>query len=160
MSAQAEGQTVSLTVNGTTREASIPATQLLADYLRDTLGLTGTKIGCETGQCGACLVLVDGVAVKSCAMLAVQAEGSQVTTIEGLSPGEVLTPLQNALWENHGIQCGFCTPGVVIALTDLLAHNPKPTNEDVRQCLDGVLCRCGVYQNVVKAVSSLVNAQS
>jgi aerobic carbon-monoxide dehydrogenase small subunit len=149
---------ISLTVNGHTHEASIAPHLLLVDFLRDTLGLTGTKIGCETGQCGACTVLVDGASIKSCAMLAAQADGRAVTTIEGLSPDEVLTPLQNALWEKHGVQCGFCTPGLVLSLTDLLARKPNPSAAEIRDWMDGNMCRCGVYQNVVRAVQSLVAA--
>jgi aerobic carbon-monoxide dehydrogenase small subunit len=150
---------VSITVNGEARQATVASHLLLADYIRDHLGLTGTKLGCETGQCGACLVLVNGKSVKSCAMLAAQAEGSTVTTIEGLSPGEVLTPLQNALWEHHGVQCGFCSPGLVISLTDLLSRNARPSEDEIRTWMDGIFCRCGVYQNAVKAVQSLTQSK-
>jgi carbon-monoxide dehydrogenase small subunit len=155
-----EALTVAITVNSEQRHATVAPHVLLVDFIREHLGLTGTKIGCETGQCGACLVLVDGKSVKSCAMLAVQADGCSVTTIEGLSPNETLTPLQNALWEHHGVQCGFCTPGLVISLTDLLSRNPKPSDHDVRVWMDGVFCRCGVYQNAVKAVRSLTQSSS
>jgi carbon-monoxide dehydrogenase small subunit len=146
---------VSITVNGEVRQATVASHLLLADYIRDHLGLTGTKLGCETGQCGACLVLVNGKSVKSCAMLVAQADGSTVTTVEGLSPAEVLTPLQNALWEHHGVQCGFCSPSLVISLTDLLSRNAHPSEDDIRTWMDGIFCRCGVYQNAVKAVQSL-----
>jgi aerobic carbon-monoxide dehydrogenase small subunit len=150
---------VAIRVNDQTHEATVPPHQLLVDFLRDTLGLTGTKVGCETGQCGACLVLVDGKSVKSCAMLAAQADGATVTTIEGLSPAEVLTPLPNALWEHHGVQCGFCAPGLVISLTDLLSRNARPSEDEIRTWMDGIFCRCGVYQNAVKAVQSLTQSK-
>lgn len=150
---------VSVTVNARRHEVEVPSHQLLVDFIRQTLGLTGTKVGCETGQCGACLVLVDGKSVKSCAMLAAQADGSSVTTIEGLTADESLTPVQTALWEHHGVQCGFCAPGLVISLTDLLSRNPNPSDHEIRTWMDGVFCRCGVYQNAVKAVQSLIQAQ-
>jgi carbon-monoxide dehydrogenase small subunit len=150
---------VSITVNGELRQATVASHLLLADYIRDHLGLTGTKLGCETGQCGACLVLVNGKSVKSCAVLAAQADGSTITTIEGLSPAEVLTPLQNALWEHHGVQCGFCTPGLVISLTDLLSRNPQPAEDEIRTWMDGIFCRCGIYQNAVRAVQSLTHSK-
>jgi carbon-monoxide dehydrogenase small subunit len=150
---------VSITVNGETRQSDVASHLLLADYIRDHLGLTGTKLGCETGQCGACLVLVNGKSVKSCAMLAAQADGANVTTIEGLSPAEVLTPLQNALWEHHGVQCGFCAPGLVISLTDLLSRNAHPSEDEIRRWMDGIFCRCGIYQNAVRAVQSLTQSK-
>jgi carbon-monoxide dehydrogenase small subunit len=150
---------VSITVNGETRQSDVASHLLLADYIRDHLGLTGTKLGCETGQCGACLVLVNGKSVKSCAMLAAQADGATVTTIEGLSPAEVLTPLQNALWEHHGVQCGFCAPGLVISLTDQLSRNARPSEDEIRTWMDGIFCRCGIYQNAVKAVQSLTHTK-
>jgi carbon-monoxide dehydrogenase small subunit len=150
---------VSITVNGETRQSEVASHLLLADYIRDHLGLTGTKLGCESGQCGACLVLVDGKSVKSCAMLAAQADGATVTTIEGLSPAEVLTPLQNALWEYHGVQCGFCAPGLVISLTDLLSRNARPSEDEIRTWMDGIFCRCGIYQNAVRAVQSLTHTK-
>lgn len=148
---------LSVTVNGRVHQATVPAHLLLVDYLRDTLGLTGTKIGCETGQCGACVVLVDGVSVKSCAMLAAQADGCRVTTIEGLAAEHGLTSLQAALWEKHGVQCGFCTPGLVLSLTDLLSRTPRPAEAEIREWMNGIMCRCGVYQNVVRAVQSLAD---
>lgn len=159
MSTQSDSIQVSVTVNGEAREATLPAHRLLVDYLRDELGLTGTKVGCETGQCGACLVLVDGKSVKSCAMLAAQADGAAVTTIEGLTPDEVLTPVQNALWEHHGVQCGYCAPGLVISLTDLLSRNPQPSESEIRVWMDGIFCRCGIFQNAVKAVQHLTHGK-
>jgi aerobic carbon-monoxide dehydrogenase small subunit len=159
MTTASDSVPVSITVNGEPQQTTVAAHLLLADFIRDHLGLTGTKMGCETGQCGACLVLVDGKSVKSCAMLAAQADGCTVTTIEGLTPDEKLTPIQNALWEHHGVQCGFCAPGLVISLTDLLSRNPRPSEHDIRTWMDGIFCRCGVYQNAVKAVQSLTQAK-
>ena len=156
MAAQSEAVPVSITVNGQSHETTVAPHQLLANFLRDALGLTGTKIGCESGQCGACIVLVDGVSVKSCTMLAAQADGAAVTTIEGLTPDESLTPLQTALWNLHGVQCGFCAPAMVLSLTDLLSRNGKPDEREIRRWMDGILCRCGVYQNVVRAVRTLI----
>ena len=156
MSNQSETIPVSVTVNGHLHTINVPPHLLLVDFIRDTLGLTGTKIGCETGQCGACTVLVDGLSVKSCAMLAAQTDGNKITTIEGVSPNEQLTPLQNALWEKHGVQCGFCTPGLILSLMDLLSRTPRPNEAQIREWMDGNMCRCGVYQNVVRAVQSLV----
>ena len=156
MSNQSETIPVSVTVNGHLHTINVPPHLLLVDFIRDTLGLTGTKIGCETGQCGACTVLVDGLSVKSCAMLAAQTDGNKITTIEGVSPDEQLTPLQNALWEKHGVQCGFCTPGLILSLMDLLSRTPRPNEAQIREWMDGNMCRCGVYQNVVRAVQSLV----
>ena len=127
---------------------------LLADYLRDGLGLTGTHIGCDTSQCGACTVHVDGVAVKSCAMLAVQAEGARILTIEGLAADGTLHPMQQAFHLHHGLQCGFCTPGMIMASADLLKRIPNPTEEDIRHGLEGNLCRCTGYQNIVAAVQA------
>ena len=146
---------VSIQVNGRTQQTTVPANQLLVDFVRDTLGLTGTKVGCETGQCGACIVLVDGLSVKSCTMLAAQTDGCQVTTIEGVAQDDAFTPLQTAFWENHAVQCGFCTPGMVLSMTDLLQHNPHPSEAEIRAGMDGNMCRCGVYQNVVRAVQSV-----
>ena len=155
MTTQPEAIPLTLTVNGHVHTTTVEPHLLLVDLIRDALGLTGTKIGCETGQCGACTVLVDGVSVKSCAMLAAQAEGATITTIEGVSTDEQLTPLQNALWENHGVQCGFCTPGLTLSLMDLLGRTPNPSDAEIREWMDGNMCRCGVYQNVVRAVQSL-----
>ncbi|HEX7981214.1 MAG TPA: (2Fe-2S)-binding protein [Gemmatimonadaceae bacterium] len=142
---------MTLTVNGTPREVRAEPRALLVHVLRDQLGLTGTHIGCDTSQCGACTVLVDGQAVKSCSMLAVQAEGAEITTIEGVGANG-LHPLQQAFWEKHGLQCGFCTPGMILTAVDLLAQNPDPTEEEVRHALQGNLCRCTGYQNIVDAI--------
>lgn len=155
MTTQPEAIPLTLTVNGHVHTTTVEPHLLLVDLIRDALGLTGTKIGCETGQCGACTVLVDGVSVKSCAMLAAQAEGATITTIEGVSTDEQLTPLQNALWDYHGVQCGFCTPGLTLSLMDLLGRTPNPSDAEIREWMDGNMCRCGVYQNVVRAVQSL-----
>ena len=141
-----------VTVNGERRESEVEPRLLLVHYLRDVLGLTGTRVGCDTSNCGACTVHVDGEAVKSCTMLAVQADGSEVTTIEGLGSYEDLHPLQAAFWESHALQCGFCTPGMIMAAADLLRRNPDPSEEEVRHGLEGNLCRCTGYQNIVKAV--------
>jgi carbon-monoxide dehydrogenase small subunit len=143
---------VRVTVNGEAHEAEVEPRLLLAHYLRDHLGLTGTHIGCDTTSCGACTVHLDGEAVKSCTVLAVQADGAQVTTIEGLASGEELHPLQRAFWEHHGLQCGYCTPGMIMVAADLLARNPSPTEQDVRHGLEGNLCRCTGYHNIVEAV--------
>jgi carbon-monoxide dehydrogenase small subunit len=147
---------ISVTVNGTATQAEVEPRLLLVDFLRDTLGLTGAKVGCETGQCGACTILVDGTAVKSCMVLAVQADGATVTTIEGLAPDGQLTTLQQGFWERHGLQCGYCTPAMVLALTELLDRNPTPSEAEIRTHLDGILCRCTGYQKVVEAVQYAV----
>lgn len=142
---------VSVTVNNTAHTADVEPRMLLSDFLRDEVGLTGTKVGCDTGQCGTCNVLLDGQAVKSCMVLAVQADGADVTTVEGVAPMGHLNALQEGMMECHGVQCGFCTPGMVIALTDLLEHEPDPSEEQIRTALEGTLCRCTGYQNVVRA---------
>lgn len=147
-----QGVPVTLTVNGREVRTSVPPYLLLVDFLRDTLGLTGTKVGCETGQCGACTILVDGISAKSCAMLAAQADGHQVTTVEGMAQGSAMTPLQAAFWDKHAVQCGYCTPGLLASMTDLLQRNPDPDTAEIRRWMDGNICRCGVYQNVVRAV--------
>ena len=139
---------ITLTVNGTPREVRVEPRALLVHVLRDQLDLTGTHIGCDTSQCGACTVLIDGRAVKSCTVLAVQAEGDEITTIEGLG-ADGLHPLQQAFWEKHGLQCGFCTPGMILTAVDLLAQNPDPSEEEIRHALEGNLCRCTGYQNIV-----------
>lgn len=144
--------TVSITVNGTAYERQVEPRLLLVHFLRETLGLTGTNIGCDTSQCGSCTVLMDGVAVKSCTVLAAQADGSSITTIEGLASDGKLHPVQEAFWEKHGLQCGFCTPGMIITVVDLLNNNPHPTDEEIRHGLEGNLCRCTGYQNIVEAV--------
>jgi carbon-monoxide dehydrogenase small subunit len=143
---------ISVVVNGTQRQAAVEPRRLLVQFIRDDLGLTGTHVGCDTSQCGACTVHVDGKAIKSCTMLAVQADGSQITTIEGMADGEKLHPLQNAFWEKHGLQCGFCTPGMIMAAADLLASNSDPTDEEIRHAIEGNLCRCTGYQNIVTAI--------
>jgi carbon-monoxide dehydrogenase small subunit len=139
-------------VNGETRESEVEPRLLLVHYLRDVLGLTGTNIGCDTTNCGACTVLLDGEAVKSCTVLAAQADGTEVTTIEGMSRDGALHPLQEAFREHHGLQCGYCTPGMIMAAADLLERNPSPSEEEVRHGLEGNLCRCTGYHNIVKAV--------
>lgn len=143
---------VQLRVNGVTRQAEVEPRQLLVHLLRDTLGLTGTHIGCDTSQCGACSVLLDGEVVKSCAILAVQADEAEIVTIEGLGSVEKLHPIQQGLWEKHGLQCGFCTPGVMMAMVDLLQENSNPTEEEIREGLAGVICRCTGYQFIISAV--------
>ena len=143
---------IRLTVNGEEREAEVEPRLLLVHFLRDRLGLTGTNVGCDTSNCGACTVHLDGEAVKSCTVLAVQADGAEVTTIEGLADGDDLHPLQEAFWNKHALQCGYCTPGMIMAAADLLARNPNPTEEEVRKGLEGNLCRCTGYHNIVKAV--------
>lgn len=142
-----------LTVNGVSREGYVEARRTLADFVRDDLGLTGTHVGCEHGVCGACTVLVNGEAVRSCLMFAVQANGQAVTTIEGLASGSgTLHPIQEAFWECHGMQCGFCTPGFVMSVYAFLKENPTPTEEDIRPALSGNICRCTGYQSIVEAV--------
>jgi len=143
---------VSITVNGTTYEREVEPRMLLAHFLREDLALTGTNIGCDTSQCGSCTVLMDGAAVKSCTVLAVQADGSEVTTIEGLASNGNLHPVQTAFWEKHGLQCGFCTPGMILSVVDMLNNNPHPTDEEIRHGLDGNICRCTGYENIVRAV--------
>jgi carbon-monoxide dehydrogenase small subunit len=147
-----------VTVNGKLQNIAVAPHLLLSDLIRDQLGLTGTKVGCETGQCGACTVLVDDVSVKSCAMLAAQASGSEVVTIEGLSAVGSMTGLQAAFWEHHAVQCGFCTPGMLLSLTDLLRRDPAPAETEIRRWIDGNLCRCGVYPRAVAAVQSLAKS--
>ncbi len=143
---------VSISVNGSAQAHEVEPRLLLVHFLRETVGLTGTNVGCDTSQCGACTVLLDGKAVKSCTVLAVQADGSEVTTIEGLAPAGKLHPLQEAFWEKHGLQCGYCTPGMILAASDLLRQTPQPSEAEVRHGLDGNMCRCTGYQNIVAAV--------
>ena len=145
---------VSIKVNGVEHSHQVEPRLLLVHFLRDVLGLTGTHIGCETSICGACTVMLDNTAVKSCTVLAVQADGADVKTIEGLAQGENLHPLQEAFWECHGLQCGFCTPGMILTAHQLLMRNPKPTESEIRHALDGNLCRCTGYQHIVDAVQS------
>jgi len=146
--------TVSMTVNGKPVSGQVEGRTLLVQFIRETLRLTGTHVGCDTSQCGACVVHVNGIAVKSCTMLAVQAEGAQVTTIEGLAKGDELHPMQAAFRENHGLQCGFCTPGMVMAAVDLVNNNPNPTEKEIREGLEGNLCRCTGYHNIVKSIEA------
>ncbi len=143
---------ISVTINGVQRSSDVEPRLLLVHYLRETLGLTGTNVGCDTSQCGACTVLLDGKAVKSCTVLAVQADGSNVTTVEGLAQNGTLHPVQNGFWEKHGLQCGFCTPGMIMAAVGLLQDNPHPTDEEIRHGLEGNYCRCTGYQNIVAAI--------
>ena len=145
---------VRVTVNGQTGEGRCETRKLLVDFLREDLGLTGTHVGCEHGLCGACTVLVNGEAARSCLMLAVQADGVELLTIEGLSTDGTLHPLQEAFHEHHGLQCGFCTPGMLLTALDLLQTNPRPTEAEIRQGLSAVLCRCTGYQGIVKAVEA------
>jgi len=149
---------VTLTVNGTVRTAIVEPRSLLVHVLRDDFDLTGTHIGCDTSQCGACTVLIDGRAVKSCTQLAVQCEGQAITTIEGIGTSDALHPLQAAFWEKHGLQCGFCTPGMILTAADLLASNPDPSEAEIRHALDGNYCRCTGYQNIVLAVQTAAAA--
>ena len=144
--------TISMTVNGKTYKGEVEPRTLLVHYLRDNLNLTGTHIGCDTSQCGACVVLMNGQSVKSCTVLAVQAEGAEVMTIEGLANNGSLHPLQEGFWEKHGLQCGYCTPGMIMSAYDLLQQNPNPSEEEIRHGLEGNLCRCTGYHNIVKAV--------
>jgi carbon-monoxide dehydrogenase small subunit len=147
------GEHISLTVNGAQRELDVEPRRLLVQAIREDLDLTGTHVGCDTSQCGACTVHVDGRAVKSCTMLAVQADGSNVTTIEGMATGaEALHPLQTAFWEKHGLQCGFCTPGMIMTAADLLARNSDPSDDEIREAIDGNICRCTGYHNIVAAI--------
>jgi aerobic carbon-monoxide dehydrogenase small subunit len=145
---------ITLTVNGRRREATVPARLLLSDCLRHTLGLPGTHVGCEHGVCGACTVVMDGRAVRSCLTFAVQADGSRLTTIEGLANGEQLHPIQEAFWEEHGLQCGFCTPGMLMAAHELLSNNPDPSDDEIREAISGNLCRCTGYTYIVNAIRS------
>ena len=149
---------VSMTINGSARTDTIEPRLLLVHYLREVAGLTGTNIGCDTSSCGACTVLVDGESVKSCTMLAAQADGADITTIEGLADGDRMHPVQEALREHHGLQCGYCTPGMVLAAVSLLSEIPDPTEAQVREGLEGNLCRCTGYHNIVKAVLAAAKA--
>ena len=151
-------QTVTVSVNGEPRSADIEPRLLLARFLRDTLGLTGTHIGCDTTNCGACTVLLDGVPVKSCTVLAVQADGREVKTVEGLETAEGLHPMQAAFHEQHGLQCGFCTPGMMLTAIALLEENADPSDDEIRWALSGNICRCTGYQNIVKAVRRAATA--
>jgi len=145
---------VAVTINGTKHEHEVEPRLLLVHYIRDVAGLTGTHVGCDTSNCGACTVELDGHGVKSCTMFAVQADGTQITTIEGLAQGTTLHPLQQAFWDEHGLQCGFCTPGMIMAAKQLLERNPNPTEQEIRVGLEGNLCRCTGYHNIVKSIQA------
>ena len=145
---------VSLTVNGDAVSADVEPRTLLVQMLREQLGLTGTHVGCDTSQCGACVVHVNGDSVKACTLLAVQAEGADVTTIEGVADGDTLHPMQQAFHENHGLQCGFCTPGMIMSALDLVKNNPDPSEKEIREWLEGNLCRCTGYHNIVKSIDA------
>ena len=147
-------KTIGVEVDGTTYEREVEARRLLVHFLRDDLDLTGTHVGCDTGNCGACTVLLDGAAVKSCMLLAAQADGAELTTVEGLAPDGELTPLQRAFSEHHGLQCGYCTPGMLLSATYLLSHTPKPTEDEIRRGIQGNICRCTGYVNIVRAIQA------
>jgi carbon-monoxide dehydrogenase small subunit len=149
---------VTLTVNGKSYTRDVEPRLLLVDFLRDELGLTGTNIGCDTSQCGACTVHLDGVAIKSCTTLAVQADGSEVTTIEGIASNGTMHPMQQAFWDKHGLQCGFCTPGMIMTAVKIAESNGNLTREQIRHALEGNICRCTGYQNIVKAVEAAAQA--
>jgi aerobic carbon-monoxide dehydrogenase small subunit len=143
---------VTVTINGQQRSGDVEPRLLLVHFIRDNLGLTGTHVGCDTSQCGACTIMMNGQAVKSCTVLAVQADGAEITTIEGLAKDGQLHPIQEGFWEEHGLQCGFCTPGMILSAYDLLSHNPNPSEEEIRHALHGNLCRCTGYQHIVKSI--------
>jgi aerobic-type carbon monoxide dehydrogenase small subunit (CoxS/CutS family) len=147
-------QTVTVEVNGTTYEREVEARRLLIHFLRDDLDLTGSHVGCDTGNCGACSVLVDGTLVKSCMLLAVQADGAKIETVEGLAEDQLLSPLQQAFSDHHALQCGYCTPGMLMSATALLRDNPRPSDEDISRAIQGNICRCTGYWNIVKAVKA------
>jgi aerobic carbon-monoxide dehydrogenase small subunit len=153
------GQRISVAVNGERHERDVEARRLLVHFLRDDLDLTGTHVGCDTGNCGACTVIVDGVAVKSCMMLAVQADGTSVETVEGLSPNGELTPLQQAFSSFHALQCGYCTPGMLMSAKHLLDHNPEPTDSEIRRAIQGNICRCTGYVNIVEAIAAAAKGE-
>ncbi len=148
---------ITVTVNGVTHEAEVEERELLVYFLREGLGLTGTNVGCDTSSCGTCTIHLDGESVKSCTLLAVQADGAEITTIEGLATNGELHPMQAAFQEHHGLQCGYCTPGMIMAATSLLKENPSPSEDDIRHGLEGNLCRCTGYHNIVKAVAAVAN---
>ena len=143
---------IRVTVNGRVHEAEVEPRTLLVYFIREQLGLTGTKIGCDTSQCGACVVMMNGATVKSCTCLAVQADGAEINTIEGLATDGNLHPIQEAFWDNHGLQCGYCTAGMIMTAVELLERNPNPTSDEVRHGLEGNICRCTGYQNIVKSI--------
>ena len=148
---------ISLTINGKAQKGNVESRRLLVHYLRDDLGLTGTHIGCETSQCGACTIMLNGNAVKSCTLFAVQADGAEIMTIEGLAKDGELHPIQEGFWEEHGLQCGFCTPGMIMSTVDLLQKNPNPDEHEIRHALHGNLCRCTGYQHIVKSIQYAAN---
>ncbi|MEE8584924.1 MAG: (2Fe-2S)-binding protein [Acidobacteriota bacterium] len=150
---------IAVTVNGTRHEREVEPRMLLVHFLREELGLTGTNIGCDTSQCGACIVHLDGQALKSCTRLAVQADGCRVTTIEGLAQDGELHPVQQAFWDKHGLQCGYCTPGMIMSVISMLEKNPHPSEQEIRHGLEGNLCRCTGYQNIVRAVQAAAQAE-
>ena len=154
------GREISITVNGTQHTSDVEPRQLLVEFIRDTLNLTGTHVGCDTSGCGACTVILNGSAVKSCTIFAVQADGGEVTTVEGLASNGDLHPVQEGFWEMHGLQCGFCTPGMIMSSVDLLAKNPNPSEEEIRSGLSGNFCRCTGYHNIVKAVQYAADKMS
>jgi aerobic-type carbon monoxide dehydrogenase small subunit (CoxS/CutS family) len=145
---------VDLEINGQRHERAVPARRLLVHFIRDDLELTGTHVGCDTGNCGACTILLDGRPIKSCMMLAVQADGARITTVEGLAPDGALSPLQRAFAEHHALQCGYCTPGMLISATSLLERNPRPTDDEIRRAIQGNICRCTGYVNIVRAIAA------
>jgi len=149
-----------VTVNGQSREADVEPRTLLVYFLRENLGLTGTNVGCDTSTCGSCTVLLDGESVKSCTLLAAQADGHEVTTIEAMADGDTMHPIQDAFHRNHGLQCGYCTPGMVMAAASYLQENPSPTEEEVREALEGNLCRCTGYQNIVTSILDAAGSMS
>jgi carbon-monoxide dehydrogenase small subunit len=151
-------QAIDCTINGEKVEGTVPSRQLLVHFIRDTLGMKGTHIGCDTGSCGACSVIVDGKLVKSCMMLAPQADGAEIETIEGIGQDGQLTPVQKAFQEHHGLQCGYCTPGIVMAATYLLRRNPNPTDEEIRRAVRGNICRCTGYVNIVRSIAAAAGA--
>jgi carbon-monoxide dehydrogenase small subunit len=153
----AKKHTVTVTVNGEAATRDVEARQLLVHFIREELRLTGTHIGCDTTNCGACTVLLDGVAVKSCTLFAVQADGASIETIEGLAQGGTLHPLQQAFWDRHGLQCGYCTPGMIMSARYLLSQNPDPTEQEIREGISGNLCRCTGYQHIVNAIQYAAN---
>src|SRR4051795_12446444 len=153
-----EPVSISINVNGSVHQAKVEPRTLLVYFLREQLNLTGTKVGCDTSQCGACTVHLDGKAVKSCTVLAVQADGAAVTTIEGLSANGGFHPVQQAFWDKHGLQCGFCTPGMIMTAVDLVAAGGEPTDEEIRHALEGNLCRCTGYENIVRAIREATHA--
>ncbi len=153
----AENIQVTINVNGSPREAEVAPRTLLVHFLREQLGLTGTHIGCDTTQCGACTVLLDGASAKACTVFAVQADGSEVTTIEGVGAGGELHPVQEGFWEEHGLQCGYCTPGMIMSGIHLLNNNPNPSEQEIREGIQGNFCRCTGYQHIVKAIQHAAN---